>query len=67
MTDQDQSKAQFFEQLSAISSAMIEAHGRHFAIGALLLAARYIAENAPSDDPAAAEGAAAQAASAAAV
>lgn len=58
MNDQDQSKAQFFEQLSVITNAMIEAHGRHFTIGALLLAARYIAENAPSDEPAAAEGAA---------
>lgn len=58
MNDQEQSKAQFFEQMSGITSAMVEAHGRHFAIGALLLAARYLAENAPSDEAATAADAA---------
>lgn len=58
-------KDRFFEQISAISNEMISAHGRDFAIGTLVLAARFIAENAPSADPATSEaGAPAQAAAA---
>jgi hypothetical protein len=58
-------KDRFFEQLAAISNEMVGAHGRDFAIGTLVLAARYIAENAPTAEPAPSEaGADAQAASA---
>jgi len=39
------SKDAFFAQLSGVSDAMIAAHGRDFAMGAHLLAARYIAES----------------------
>ncbi|OYT98892.1 MAG: hypothetical protein CFE40_08795 [Burkholderiales bacterium PBB1] len=39
------SKDAFFAQLAAVSDAMIAAHGRDFAMGAHLLAARYIAES----------------------
>lgn len=41
-------KDRFFERLAEISNEMTEAHGRDFAIGALVLAARYIVENAPA-------------------
>ncbi len=39
------SKDQFFQQLADISSAMTTAHGKDFAMGALVLAARFIAES----------------------
>lgn len=42
------SKDRYFEQLAKITNEMIEAHGRDFAIGALVLAARYIVENTPA-------------------
>ena len=38
------SKDGFFQQLAAISDAMSAAHGKDFAMGALVLAARFIAE-----------------------
>jgi len=40
----DPSKDRFFAQLAEISDAMCEAHGKDFAMGALVLAARFIAE-----------------------
>ena len=39
-----QSKDAFFTRLGEISQEMAEAHGREFAMGALVLAARWIAE-----------------------
>lgn len=44
MSDDIPSKDAFFEQLGRISDAMIAAYGKDFAMGALVLAARYIAE-----------------------
>ena len=45
MSDPDTaSKDAFFEQLATISNAMVTAHGKDFARGALVLAARFIAE-----------------------
>ncbi|QIE28186.1 hypothetical protein SBC1_62910 (plasmid) [Caballeronia sp. SBC1] len=44
MTNEHLSKDQFFEQLGAIGDEMIAAYGRDFAMGALVLAARFIAE-----------------------
>lgn len=44
MNDDQASKDRFFEQLGSLSDAMVAAHGKDFAIGALVLAARYIAE-----------------------
>jgi len=38
------SKDMFFQQLAQISDAMTAAHGKDFAMGALVLAARFIAE-----------------------
>ena len=39
------SKDAFFQQLADISNAMSVAHGKDFAMGALVLAARFIAES----------------------
>ncbi len=44
MNDDQASKDRFFEQLGVLSDAMVVAHGKDFAMGALVLAARYIAE-----------------------
>ncbi|WP_428377808.1 hypothetical protein [Lichenicoccus sp.] len=47
MSDESTSKDHFFEQLGRLSDAMIEAHGKDFTMGALVLAARFIAEGKP--------------------
>jgi hypothetical protein len=44
MTDEANSKDEFFKRLGTLAEDMIEAHGRDFAMGALVLAARFIAE-----------------------
>ena len=44
MNDEDASKDRFFTEIGAIADAMIIAHGKEFAMGALILAARWIAE-----------------------
>ncbi len=45
MSDDDTtSKDAFFRQLAHLSDAMIDAHGKDFTMGALVLAARFIAE-----------------------
>jgi len=43
--DETTSKDRFFQQLAQISDAMTAAHGKDFAMGALVLAARFIAES----------------------
>ena len=48
-TDEEKSKDIFFEKLAALSQEMIEAHGREFSMGALVLAARFIADGKPFD------------------
>lgn len=45
MTAEDKSKDEFFERLAKISEEMVEKHGKDFSMGALVLAARWIAEN----------------------
>jgi hypothetical protein len=45
LSDEDRSKDKFYNELAALSNSMIAAHGRDFAMGALILAARFIAEN----------------------
>lgn len=45
LTDEERSKDAFFSKIAVLSEAMINAHGREFAMGALVLAARFIAEN----------------------
>ena len=44
MTQDTTSKDYFFAQLATLSDAMIAAHGKDFAMGAMVLAARFIAE-----------------------
>lgn len=44
LTPEEESKDAFFTRLGALSQEMVEAHGRDFAMGALVLAARWIAE-----------------------
>ncbi len=52
LTDEDRSKEKFYEEVAALGNAMITAHGRDFAMGVLVLAARFIAESKPLTKPA---------------
>lgn len=48
MTPQDkttESKDKFFQDIATLAERMIAEHGREFAMGAFVLAARFIAEN----------------------
>ncbi len=57
MNQDDSSKDRFFERLGKLAEEMIEAHGKDFTMGTLVLAARFIAEGKPlSRRPAAKEG-----------
>lgn len=50
--DPDQeSKDRFFERLAEIGQEMAAAHGKDFAMGALVLAARWLAEKKPAATP----------------
>jgi hypothetical protein len=44
LTDEDRSKDKFYNEVAALANAMIGAHGRDFAMGTLVLAARFIAD-----------------------
>lgn len=44
LTPEDQSKDEFFIRLGNLSKEMVERHGKDFSMGALILAARWIAE-----------------------
>lgn len=46
-TNEAESKDQFFRELAELSERMIAAHGKEFSMGALVLAARFVAENKP--------------------
>ena len=43
----DRSKDELFVRLAFVADAMIKAHGKDFAMGALVLSARFIAEGKP--------------------
>lgn len=45
--DEDLSKDRFFERAGELAQEMIAAHGKDFAMGALILTARFIAEGKP--------------------
>jgi hypothetical protein len=45
LTPEDKSKDVFFERLAELSEEMVAKHGKDFSMGALVLAARWIAEN----------------------
>ncbi len=47
LNDEDKSKDAFFVQLAEIAEAMIAKHGADFAMGTLILSARFIAEGKP--------------------
>jgi len=44
MSDEETSKDRYFSEVGAIAEKMIAAHGKDFAMGTLVLAARWIAE-----------------------
>jgi len=46
-TEEDRSKDIFFEKIGDVADEMIAAHGKEFAMGVLVLAARFIAEGRP--------------------
>jgi hypothetical protein len=50
MSDEQVSKDRFFAQVGVIADAMIAAHGKDFAMGTLVLAARWIAEGKSFDN-----------------
>ncbi|SEM51469.1 hypothetical protein SAMN04488103_101357 [Gemmobacter aquatilis] len=45
LSPEDRSKDAFFARIAEISQEMIGAHGKDFAMGTLVLAARWIADN----------------------
>lgn len=53
LSEEDKSKDAFFVQLAGIAEAMIGRHGKDFAMGTLVLTAKFIAEGKPLTKPAA--------------
>lgn len=47
LSEEDMSKDAFFVQMAGIAEAMIARHGKDFAIGTLVLSAKFIAEGKP--------------------
>jgi hypothetical protein len=47
LSEEDRSKDGFFIQIAEIAEAMIARHGREFAMGTLVLSAKFIAEGKP--------------------
>lgn len=47
LTEEDRSKDAFFVRVAEVAEAMIARHGRDFAMGTLILSARFIAEGKP--------------------
>jgi hypothetical protein len=47
LSEEDRSKDAFFVQIAEIAEAMITRHGKEFAIGTLVLSAKFIAEGKP--------------------
>ncbi|MCB8876890.1 hypothetical protein ASILVAE211_16980 [Acidisoma silvae] len=55
MTEEDASKDAFFKRLGLLAQEMIDAHGKDFTMGTLILAARFIADDKPIGRPGSAE------------
>jgi hypothetical protein len=55
MTMEEASKDVYFQRLGALAEEMIALHGKDFTMGALVLAARFIAEGKPLVKPAGTE------------
>jgi hypothetical protein len=51
VTADDVSKDRFFERVAVLAQEMIDAHGREFTMGTLVLAARFIADGKPIGRP----------------
>ena len=51
LSEEDRSKDEFFVNLAHVAEAMVAAHGKDFAMGALVLTARFIAEGKPLTKP----------------
>ena len=51
LSDEDKSKDVFFERVGRLSDEMIAKHGKDFAMGVLVLAARFVAEGRPLRKP----------------
>jgi hypothetical protein len=47
LSEEDKSKDDFFIQIAEVAEAMIARHGKEFAMGVLVLSARFIAEGKP--------------------
>ena len=47
LSEEDRSKDAFFVQIAEVAEAMIARHGKEFAMGTLVLSARFIAEGKP--------------------
>ena len=47
LSEDDRSKDAFFVQIAEVAEAMIARHGKEFAMGTLILSARFIAEGKP--------------------
>ncbi|SON57422.1 hypothetical protein HDIA_3881 [Hartmannibacter diazotrophicus] len=45
LSEEDRSKDDFFRRLAELSEEMVARHGKDFSMGALVLGARWIAEN----------------------
>ncbi|MGB0659794.1 MAG: hypothetical protein ACPGNV_06400 [Mangrovicoccus sp.] len=45
LTAEEQSKDRFFQEIAKVAEDMVEEHGKDFAAGVLVLAARWVAEN----------------------
>ncbi|MEX3010568.1 hypothetical protein [Hoeflea sp. TYP-13] len=48
LTDEEKSKDAFFRRIAAIGDEMVASHGKDFATGAFVLAARWIYEGEPN-------------------
>jgi hypothetical protein len=55
LSEEDKSKDVFFGQIAGVVEAMMLRHGKEFAIGTLVLAARFIAEGRPLTNKASGE------------
>jgi uncharacterized membrane protein YheB (UPF0754 family) len=51
LTEEEKSKDRFFERLGDLAQEMIDAHGKEFTMGTLVLAARFIADGKPIGRP----------------
>ena len=51
LTAEEMSKDRFFERVAALAQETIDAHGKEFTMGTLVLAARFIADGKPIGRP----------------